>query len=58
MDRRAARGCPNLLDNNVVRGGELMPSLLMDITSPAESEGLEPRDPREIYRQTTRGQGN
>ena len=47
VDSRAARGCPDL-DDDVVRGGELIPSSLIDITSPAESEGLEPWDPREI----------
>ena len=47
MDRRAARGCPDL-DDNVVQGGELIPSSLIDTTSPAESEGLEPWDPREL----------
>ena len=47
MDSRAARGCPNL-DDDVVQGGELIPSSLIDITSPAESEGLEPWDLRKI----------
>ena len=48
MDRCADRGCPDL-DNNVVQGGELMPSSHIDITSPTKSEGLEPRDPHKIW---------
>ena len=48
VDRRAAKDCPDL-DNNVVQGGELMPSSLMDITLPTKSEGLEPRDPHGIW---------
>ncbi len=55
MDSRAARGCPDL-DDDVVQGGELIPSSLVDITSPAESEGLEPQDPREI-RTDNKGSG-
>jgi hypothetical protein len=48
VDSRAARGCPDL-DDDIVRGGKLIPSSLVDITPPAESEGLEPQDPREIW---------
>jgi hypothetical protein len=47
--RHAARGYPDL-DDEVVQGGELMPSLLINITMPAKSEGLEPQDPREIWK--------
>ena len=31
MDRHAAKGCPDLEDD-VVQGGELMPSLIINIT--------------------------
>ena len=48
VDRREARGCPDL-DDDVVRGGALMPSSLMDKSLPAESEGMEPRGPRRIW---------
>ena len=48
VDWRAARGCPDL-DDDVVQGGELIPSSPIDIASPTEFEGLEPQDPREIW---------
>jgi hypothetical protein len=47
VDSRAARSCPDL-DNDVVRGGELIPSSLVDVTSAAKSKGLEPQNPCEI----------
>ena len=55
VDSRAARGCPDL-DNNVVQRGELIPLSLIDTTSSAKSEGLEPWDPRKL-RTDNKGSG-